>query len=361
MRRNIEFEPEFCRQLHARCAQMAVPLAGSFELTGRCNFRCKMCYVRHEQGAHGELTAQQWLELGEQAAKRGMIFLQLTGGEPLLREDFREIYAGLKKLGLLISLNTNGALLDGDMLEFLRKDPPIRLNVSLYGGGNGDYQALCGVPAFDRVTENILRARDAGLQLWLTYAITPENAGGISAVCSFARENRLPIKGSAYMFPPVRVNAGRYGTAPGRLDPEAAAEYMLRWWEEHFCAERLRAECEKKRCPGGECAERVPMGCRAGRTSFWITWDGRMLPCGMFPGAGYALREYGFDDAWDMIRRDCASVRLPVICTECEYRSGCHLCAASCFAETGTFERPPAYICRMTKHLDTIVRKKYGS
>lgn len=360
MRRNIEFEPEFCTKLHARCAQMGVPLAGGFELTGRCNFRCKMCYVRHERGADGELTARQWLELGERAAKRGMLFLQLTGGEPLLREDFREIYTGLKKLGLLISLNTNGALLDGDMLEFLRKDPPIRLNVSIYGGKDADYRSLCGVPAYDRVTENILRARDAGLQLRLNCAVTPDNVGGISAVCAFARKNGLPIKGSTYMFPPVRVNGGRYGSAPDRFGPESAAEHQLRWWEELFSAEQLGADCAQASCLGGDCTERAPMGCRAGRTSFWITWDGRMLPCGMFPGRGYAVRECGFDAAWAQVRRDCAEVRLPAACTDCAYQSGCHLCAASCYAETGTFEQPPAYICRMTKHLDAIVREKYG-
>ena len=360
MLRRIDTEPLFCRKLHARCAQMGVPLAGSFELTARCNFQCKMCYVRHRGDGAGELTTQQWLDLGRQAAQRGMIFLQLTGGEPLLREDFREIYSGLKKLGLVISLNTNGSLLDGDMLAFLRKDPPVRLNISLYGGSNEIYRSLCGVAAFDRVAENILRARDAGLQLRLTCAVTPDNVGGISDVCAFARENALPLKGTTYMFPPVRVNGGQCGVPPCRFGPEEAAEHMLRWWEKLFSPEVLVAGCGHKRCFAGNGVEQMSMECRAGRTAFWITWDGRMLPCGMFDGEGYALGEYGLDGAWEQLRQECAAVRLPAMCGDCAYRSVCHLCAASCLAETGGFDRPPEYICRMTKHLNTIVREKYG-
>ena len=79
------------------------PLAGNFELTARCNFNCKMCYVHltaEEQQRRGrELTADQWLAIAEQARSRGMLFLLLTGGEPLIRTDFRYLLTELKKMG----------------------------------------------------------------------------------------------------------------------------------------------------------------------------------------------------------------------------------------------------------------------
>ena len=106
--------------LTARAAGKKVPISGAFELTPRCNFRCKMCYVRldPEQMAPigRERTAAQWLQLGRQAREAGLVFLLLTGGEPFLRPDFEEIYTGLTELGLSISINTNGSLLDGRMM-----------------------------------------------------------------------------------------------------------------------------------------------------------------------------------------------------------------------------------------------------
>ena len=355
-------EPAYSTYLHAKGARLGLPISGNFELTARCNFRCKMCYVHHEQDPAGELTAAQWIALGKQAADKGMIFLLLTGGEPLLRSDFREIYTGLKKLGLLISLNTNGFLLDEEMVEFLKKDPPLRINISLYGGNNGDYQSLCGVPAFERVTENIKRAKRAGLQLRLNCSVTPENAAAIPAIHAFARENDLRIKGTTYMFPPVRVNGCQYGDSPCRFTPEAAAEHMLRWREELLTPEQLAASCVKGGWDEDDCSDGQgdPMRCRAGRTAFWVTWDGRMLPCGMVPGEGYALADHGFDRAWELVRQDCAAIRMPAKCTTCTYRPVCALCAASCLTETGGFDRAPEYVCRMTEHLNTITRAKYG-
>ena len=124
--------------LTARAAGKKVPISGAFELTPRCNFRCKMCYVRldPEQMAPigRERTAAQWLQLGRQAREAGLVFLLLTGGEPFLRPDFEEIYTGLTELGLSISINTNGSLLDGRLRALFRRLPPAVVNVTIYGG-----------------------------------------------------------------------------------------------------------------------------------------------------------------------------------------------------------------------------------
>ena len=99
-------EPRLSTYLHARVCRTGTPLAGNFELTARCNFNCKMCYVHltaEEQQRRGrELTADQWLAIAEQARSRDMLFLLLTGGEPLIRTGFRYLLTELKKMGLLV-------------------------------------------------------------------------------------------------------------------------------------------------------------------------------------------------------------------------------------------------------------------
>lgn len=81
-------EPMISRYLNARCASLGIPASATFELTSGCNFNCKMCYI-HSAGASrcGELSAEQWISLGRQAQELGVIFLLITGGEPLSRPD----------------------------------------------------------------------------------------------------------------------------------------------------------------------------------------------------------------------------------------------------------------------------------
>lgn len=179
-------EPRLSTYLHARACRNGTPLAGNFELTARCNFNCKMCYVHltaEEQQRRGrELTADQWLAIAEQARSRGMLFLLLTGGEPLIRTDFRYLLTELKKMGLLVSVNSNGSLIDRDWLDFFRHEPPFRFNITLYGGSEATYERLCGRPMFGRVTENIRALRQLGIGVKLNASMTPYNVADMEAM-----------------------------------------------------------------------------------------------------------------------------------------------------------------------------------
>ena len=147
---NVPVEPPVTEYLHAKAASLGIPLNGTFELTPCCNMSCKMCYVRltkPEQEAIAPLrTAQEWLELGRAAKDAGMIYLLLTGGEPFLRPDFREIFQGLHKMGFVLSINTNATLIDEDTIQWLKQTAPMRVNVTLYGASNETYGRLCGNP-----------------------------------------------------------------------------------------------------------------------------------------------------------------------------------------------------------------------
>lgn len=183
-------EPRLSAYLHMRACRAGTPLAGNFELTARCNFDCKMCYVHltaEEQRRRGrELTADEWLAIAEEARSRGMLFLLLTGGEPLIRADFRYLLTELKKMGLLVSVNSNGSLIDRDWLEFFRHEPPFRFNITLYGGSDAAYERLCGRAMFGRVTENIRALRELGIGVKLNASMTPYNIGDMEQIYHIA-------------------------------------------------------------------------------------------------------------------------------------------------------------------------------
>ena len=112
--------------LFAKAGQQGIPLSGTFELTARCNLDCRMCYIHKRandaMALAGERTAAQWLALAEECRTAGTLLLLLTGGEPMLRPDFREIYTGCRRLGLMVSINSNAVLIDEDMLQPLNFD-----------------------------------------------------------------------------------------------------------------------------------------------------------------------------------------------------------------------------------------------
>ena len=360
IRTSVDGEPLWNKYFHSKAATLGLPSAGNFELTNRCNFSCKMCYV-HGAGCGNELSCDEWLRIGEAAASRGTTFLLLTGGEPLLRRDIREIFAGLRRLGLLLSVNTNGYLMDDEMIEFFAKNPPLRLNISLYGTSNEAYEKLCGVPAFDRVLDNVRKLKTAGIQVKLNSSITPYNCDDIPGMYRVAEELGVPLKATSYMFPPVRVNGCKFGEAPHRFMPEEAAQIMLTCREQYLTAEQLsRSWIDAP--DDDECADGTGdrMRCRAGKSAFWVTYDGRMLPCGMFPWAGHKISEVGFDEAWKATRADCEKIMMPAKCSSCAYKDRCTACAASCITETGRSDAVPEYICTMTKTLERLTAEKYG-
>lgn len=128
-------------------------------MTARCNFNCRMCYI-HDINSMNELKERElpvswWLKTAEEARKEGLLFLLLTGGEAMLRADFRELYQELAQMGFRLVINTNGSLIDEKILELFRKYPPGRVNVSMYGASEETYKRLCGREMKERAARGI--------------------------------------------------------------------------------------------------------------------------------------------------------------------------------------------------------------
>ena len=373
-------EPYLSRYLHTKGVKLGLPIGGNFELTARCNFDCPMCYVHQKeedlQAIGKELTAAQWLDIAREARDMGMVFVLLTGGEPFVRKDFFEIYEGMKELGLFISINSNGSMLQGHILERLLKNPPGRMNISLYGGCNETYQNMCGLPAYDRVFNNIKTLKEHGVDVRLNVSITPYNRQDLEAIHAAAKALNVHMKATSYMYPPIRVNGEQYGCG-NRLSAAEAATCMvqndvLRFTPEEFAQRAVNMKnlvaVDTRDCMVDEDAmkgmddmdskkgKQEGMRCRAGRSAFWMTWDGRMLPCGMMPGPTAYPLEVGFKEAWETIRTETAKILLPAKCTTCSKRDVCCVCAAVCVTETGHFDGVPEYVCEMT---DEIVKKTW--
>ncbi len=377
VKRPLSDEPITVRYLNSRGIAAGLPVSGNFELTARCNFNCKMCYI-HKSNApefeKGELSADEWLGIASDARDKGLIFLLLTGGEPLIRRDFPQIYTELVKMGIVVSINTNASLYGGEIRELFNRYPPSRFNVTLYGGSEETYERLCGNASFAKVTENLRTMKSDGQQVRLNVTLSRYNVGDMEKINAIANEIGLHTKTSAYLYPPVR-RGGEIGYNEARFTPEEAGRVITRWSRIHDSDDILirRAQMLRENQAADivdNCSEPSSEGegvkCRAGRSSFWLTWDGRMLPCGtMDVEPSYPLRD-GFGKAWEEVRARTAAIRLPVECSTCADRDNCSVCASICKCETGRFDCKPEYICGMVRSMregaiamaDEIIRKR---
>lgn len=317
-------------------AARRIPVSGTFELTSRCNFRCKMCYVQmspEEQQSIGyELTTQEWLDIAQQAVDRGMIYLLLTGGEPLLRPDFLELYEKLVQMGLAVSVNTNGSLITPQIAESFRQFPPEQVNVTLYGSSPCRYACVCGNGSgYSQAIRGLNLLKQAGIRVNLNTTFIRENLPDMEALVAFAKQEDIPIRTAAYIFPPVRNGHVEY-------DGNITAEEMGRVCATFDCM-TLSPEQKQKRLDtidGFLSAERdtdlipecKPASCMAGRGAFWISWDGIMYSCGMLSHEGVSVKAFDFAEAWNRTVESAKNLFIPEECSACKYRKLCPSCAA---------------------------------
>lgn len=355
-------EPRLSKYLHHAAAGKGVPLSGTFELSPCCNMDCRMCYVRKSrkevETAGGEIPAEKWLSLAKECRNAGTLFLLLTGGEPFLYPGFRELYLELSRMGFMISINTNGTMITEDTVSWLKEAPPARMNITLYGASDETYARLCRNPHGYTQTVNAVKLlKEAGISVKLNASMTQYNIGDLDGIYKTARELNVYVQATAYMYPPVRKDKGNIGVGDRFTASEAGR------WESVIERKKLTSEQFKKRAEAvsekilpklgedtGEMPEEgEPMRCRAGKTAFWINWKGEMTPCGMMvKPVAYPFSD-GLLPAWEALREETGRIRLSKTCRVCAAKEVCSVCAAAAYAETGTFDKTPDYICRMTR------------
>lgn len=358
-----------------KAEKSGVPLSGTFELTPMCNFFCRMCYVRKSASEvkcskRPMRTLDQWRELARETCDAGMLYVLLTGGEPTSWPDFWTLYEELIRMGLLVSINTNGSLLNKEAIEKLKKNPPRRVNLTLYGAGDSSYENLCGVKnMFSTIDHSIQELMDAGIQVKLNCSLTPYNVCDLEAMIKYAQERGLILDIATYMFPPLRRDQSMIGQNE-RFTPQESAYYRLKAYELQYGQEKyiefLKKIQEGQMIPPGldeNCIDPTngKMLCRAGKSTFWATWDGWLSPCGMMTDPKSDLMKHSFSEAWQELREMSEQISLSGICNKCPNLQLCHSCAAMAQTETGKYSGIPTYLCETVREMKKLAEVQLKS
>lgn len=169
-----------------------VPLSFDLEVTARCNNDCRHCYINLPAGDADararELSVAEIARIADQAVQLGAMWCLITGGEPLLRPDFADIYLVLKRKGLLVSVFTNATLVTEEHARLFKKYPPRDIEVTVYGVTRETYERVSRKRGtFDRFMHGLDLLFDAGVRVRLKAMALKSNLHELEAIAEFAR------------------------------------------------------------------------------------------------------------------------------------------------------------------------------
>jgi radical SAM protein with 4Fe4S-binding SPASM domain len=300
------------------------------ELTNKCNLNCIHCSVSANESPGEDMSTSRWFELLDSISALGVRAVGLSGGEPLLRQDFWEIAAYARRLGLLVGLVTNGLLIGARDVELI-KQLDVDVQISLDGSNPRYHNLIRNCEAcFEQVLEKLEMLRENEVPFTLAAVATAETYKDLPDLLKLAESLGAKSFRVQPFFP-----SGRGMTHRDRLDLtpdmtryvskfllDAAKKSSLEVGGFYF---QFLLEDDPKTvtqpCEDGSCA--------AGTGFAGITHDGYVYPCSHI----WAISEDNVQDKtipeiWVNSRlfnffRSLKRVDTCPECQECSYYSQC--------------------------------------
>ena len=339
------------------------------ELTERCNNACIHCLINQPENDHNvqsmELSTGEILDILKQAADLGVINVRFTGGEPLLRRDFKEIYLAARRLGMIVTISTNARLITPEFVELLKKYPTGKpMMVSVYGLTAKTYDKVtANRGAFDEFTNGLHLLRESNIPFKIKQSLLPPNASEVKDFEALSRE----------------IN-------PGESKPEFTTEFYFRTRRD---SDKKNAAIRKLRCVPEKVVE--IMGGAGDFKSELISYlekNNKLAGSALFQcGAGLkpAVDAYGNIQMCLLLRhpdtvykhthvttgnssalkhndlKDAVTGFFPLVretkasntdylnkCAACRIKPLCKQCPAISWMEHGTLDTPVEYFCEIT-------------
>lgn len=331
----MEWLDPFYKAVWEKAYADAIPISGTFELTPRCNFNCRMCYVHLPENKikeHGtELTGAEWIRIAQEAKEAGTTWLCITGGEPLMHPEFETIWRELTQMGFFITLQTNASLLT-EYGKLFEECPPRACKITLYGANDQVYRDVCRVEkGFTRADEGIRMLRQMKIPVELVSTVIQQNLDDVENIIRYVEKNKLrwiPNINVRTAGRGVNVDMEHLRIRPPKKDSNAEQE----------SSRKNLVDPERKPCTY----------CKDFRLGYWIVWNGYMRFCSFMNGPDISVRSRPFNECWKELVGFQESLEWPQECKECEYQKSCSRCAALFDIEDGRLKVRNEY-CRKRK------------
>jgi radical SAM protein with 4Fe4S-binding SPASM domain len=340
----------FSADLHRRQAGERVPLQVSIEVTRRCPLECLHCYNNLPMGdmeaKQRELSKDEHFRMLDELVEMGCFWLLYTGGEIFARKDFLEIYTYAKKKGFLITLFTNGTIINEQIADYLVEWPPFAIEITLYGRTRETYEALTAVPgSYDRCLRGIKLLKERGLPLKLKTVATSINKHEVVAMRRFAEDELgVEFKMDGQVNP--RIDCSQSPLAV-RLTPEEVV--ALDMSAPKGASEYRRLANHDLENPPNLAQIDTVYHCGGGMSGFAINAYGEMGICVISQQETFSVREVGVAKVWEgsLLQLRSRKRTRATKCNQCRIQSLCGMCPANGEMESGDRESPVEFLCHV--------------
>ncbi len=351
---------KFSWNTHKRNWTLKRPNVCQFELTFRCGLHCRHCYTdcyNKVSYIKRELKTDQVKFILDKIYRAGCLWLCFTGGDPLTRKDFLDIYSYAKDKGFIITIFTNGYSMTKEIANYLKRRPPFVIELTLNAVGEQLYEKISQVKgSFKKTMQGIDLILKARLPLKIKTQITKDN------LVEFVKLKKF-IKGLGLKFrPSVDLHA--------RLDGDLTPCNLRISPEEVLNLDgRVNPDCPNE-------PDRLDRNQKPHTSHF--TPNTQLFQCAVGGGDGINLDPYGNTFLCNLIRKPklnllkvdveyAQSKLLPLVrdkkfttdskCKDCKLREFCWWCPGKAYVETKDKESPISYYCKLTR---TISKPLYA-
>ncbi len=337
------------------------PLQAQIILTYRCNLDCLHCYCKGSEDRERELSTRQWKKILSSLRRQGCLRVILTGGEPLIRKDFLELYSFAKRQGLLATIFTNATSFTREVVKHLTKSPPYSIEVTLNGITRETYESITQVEnSFSKAISNIKSLRREKINLIIKSNCLKENQGEIPQIKAFTEkllgrpeENRYCFQYGPMIYP--RLNGDK---SPIEHRISFKELERLRRKDRDIWQEYQRGICS--RIPALKRDKAFLYHCNSWIREFFIDPYGQLKFCIFSHKFNIDLSKEGFSK--EAYRKIFPRIRRQRFkgdskCRDCELRPFCYRCPAVAYIETGDEEAPIPYYCEMAKKTKALIKK----
>jgi MoaA/NifB/PqqE/SkfB family radical SAM enzyme len=324
-----------------------LPLNGHFDLTYRCNNTCRHCWLWLAPNASqqaDELSFDEIRSIADQARALGTRKWSISGGEPMLRPDFPEIFDTLTRKATGYSLNSNGTLITPQIAQLLTRKG-VKM-IALYGATADVYDSVTRNPGgFDAALRGMNYLREAGAGFAVQLIPMRENWHQWAAMQALAQT----------LSPHQRVGAPwLFLSSSGSPATNRAIAAQRLAPRDVIALDQPRPKTSEvlETSEVSEPDDRLFAQCIANRQDFHIDPYGMMSWCAFIkdPALRYDLRRGTFREAWEEFIPSCADkVRggdeWRENCGSCDKRANCRWCAVYAHLETGRYSARVPYLC----------------
>jgi SynChlorMet cassette radical SAM/SPASM protein ScmE len=348
---------------------MRMPKTVDIDLTSRCNLRCRYCYFfGNEAVTYKDLSTAEWLTFFDELGRLAVQDVCLAGGEPFIREDFRELIEGIVRNRMRFNILSNGGLITDEIAQFLASTRRCNyVQVSLDGAGPETHDACRGKGSFEAAVRGLKTLQRNKVNVACRVTITHHNVHELEAIARYlledlklsgfgtnsagylgvcrtnARDVMLTVEDRALAMKMLLALNEKYG---GRINAAAGPLAEGRMWNKMIKA----ADGKEPAFPNG--GRLTACGCTSNKIA--VRADGAIVPCNML--AHMVLGRVNVDtlqDVWlnhqvmnGLRTRRSIPLENYEFCADCEFKPYCTgNCPGLAYTITGKVDHPSPDAC----------------